>query len=116
MLSVALLITYWGSIVIVWKNKRKILEGIWNSLFPNAFVERVAAERDKLCQACPLYDATGKAENCFVKGSACCSFCGCKLSFKQRALSVGCDKGVWGPVMSQEEEDAFREKHKIVNQ
>lgn len=108
-------IVYGDKIKMVWKNKWKILEGIWNTWFPNAYVERVAAERNKICFACVWYDKRGEAAACFVKGSPCCGACGCDLVFKQRALSAGCIKGYWNPVLSQEEEDSFREKHKLVN-
>jgi hypothetical protein len=117
-LAVFLVAIYFGyepEIKQLWKNKRKIVEGMWNRLFPNAFVERVARQRDDICRKCDLYEPVGKKDICYLKGSPCCGYCGCKLAFKQRSLSSGCDIGKWSPVLSQEEEDSFREKHKLVN-
>lgn len=90
----------------IWKNKWKILEGLWNNFHKKRFVERIAAERMKMCLECPFIDIKGK--DCAVPGTQpCCSICGCSLAIKVRSLSSECPKEYWRIVMTEEEEDKF---------
>ena len=107
-----------------WKNRKKIWEGMWNSWFPNSYVEGIAKERLQICRSniCGFHDKDGISEAAYVKGAESCSSCGCKLSFAVRSLSKECgivEKGLpplWESKMSQEEEDSFREKTGIKNE
>lgn len=68
----------------------RILTGIWNRIFPNKKIEKMAAERMIICNACPLIDKTG--DTCFAPGTQpCCSVCGCKLSWKVRVPGEACE-------------------------
>lgn len=85
----------------IWKNKHKIVEGIKNSIIRDEFVEKVAAMRYDVCEACP-----SKGKKCAVKGTApCCNECGCSLLFKTRSLSSDCPLGKWESLITVEEED-----------
>ena len=97
------------SIIKIWKNKGKILEGIKNSLFTSKHVEEIALEREVICNACPHIDRVGKS--CVLPGSQpCCGLCGCSLHLKHRSLSSFCDEGRWNAELSQEEDDALTEQ------
>ena len=106
-----------------WKNKWKILQGIYRSVFKNHFVESVVLYRKKLCESnvCGLYSPLGVNENCYVVGEPCCGGCGCKLAWKHRSLSSHChlkDVGkepLWNSIMTEEEEKAFRDKTGLKN-
>jgi hypothetical protein len=87
----------------IWKERKKIIEGITNSVIRDSFVEQVAALRFDICNECP-----SKGKKCAVKGTApCCNECGCSLTFKTRSLSSECPLGKWEPIISEEEEDAL---------
>lgn len=104
-----------------WKNRRKILEGIWNSIFPNSFVKKIAAERRKICESntCGYYDSKGINNACYIKGSPCCIACGCNMKWKHHSLSSQCGlssvekEPLWKSIMSSEQEEKFKAKHKI---
>jgi len=106
---------------VIWKNRKKILEGIFNTWFPNAYVERIANQRLSICKSnvCGFYDEKGISENCIIQGKPCCSGCGCNDVFKTHSLSSHCtlkDMGktpLWEAVMSREQEDDFRNKNNI---
>lgn len=91
----------------IFQNRRKIAEGVKNSLFKKAEIEAVAFERLTICETCPLIDNEGS--KCMIPGTApCCSACGCKLNFKARSLSSECahpDGPKWKAKLTQEEED-----------
>ena len=102
-----------NSIIQIWKHKGQIMEGIKNNIFKREDVERVADARMEICTNCPMYDLTG--EGCMVPGTEpCCNQdkggCGCSLTFKTRSLSSSCPMGRWEAEMSQEEEDALKQK------
>ncbi len=98
-----------ATLLEVWKKKGKILEGIKNSVFKNEHVEEIAAERNKICQACPKIDIQG--DRCFAPGTQpCCGVCGCSLQFLQRSLSSGCEDGHWEAVLTEEENDELQNK------
>lgn len=99
------------SIIKLWKNKGKILEGIKNNIFKSEHVEEIYNERRAICQACIHRDDSG--ETCEVRGTnPCCGKCGCSLAIKLRALSAGCgdeEDPRWGPILTEEEEDKLNE-------
>lgn len=99
------------SLIKLWKNKGKILEGIKNKVFKKEHVEEIASERLKICQICPHIDHAGT--DCYVKGThPCCSKCGCSLALKLRSLSSGCgdeENPRWNAVLSEEEDDKLNE-------
>jgi len=78
-----------------------------NTLFKKEDIERIAARRMVVCNACPLLDKEGT--KCMVPGTQpCCGECGCKLSFKTRSLSSSCphpDGSKWTAITTQEKED-----------
>jgi len=76
-------------IIKLWKNKWKILEGLWNRTFRKMHVEKVFQQRLKICAVCPHLDSQGA--ECYIPGTApCCGKCGCELATKLRSLSSGC--------------------------
>lgn len=78
----------------IWRNRKLIFEGIRNSLFRKRYIEKVAAERMAICNACDELDVTG--EHCVWPGSQpCCSECGCSLEYKTRSLSSSCPYNYW---------------------
>lgn len=102
----------------IWKNKWKILQGIYYSIIVKPEIESIAFERMEICLQCPLIDFTGKG--CMVPGTQpCCNItkggCGCKLHLKTRSLSSECphpDGPKWKAKISQEEEDKLYDKIK----
>lgn len=108
----------------VWKNRWKILDGIWHTYFPNSFVKRVAKYRSDICQlnACGYYNKDGSDPRCLVPGKPCCTGCGCNEKYKVHSLSSYCHlKDVnkvplWEAVMTEEEERSFRKKTGITNE
>jgi hypothetical protein len=80
------------------------MEGVKNSIIRDAFVEKVAEERRKICDDCIRKDDEGKS--CVMPGTQpCCNLCGCSLSFKIRSLSSDCPDLRWHAVISEEDED-----------
>ena len=108
----------------VWKNRKKIVEGIWNTWFPTAYVEKIAKRRRELCESnvCTLYDKNGEKPNAFVPGKPSCGGCGCRVEYKTRSLSSYCYlkdidiKPLWEAVMTEKEEKKFREKTGVKNE
>jgi len=87
----------------IWKDRKKIIEGITNSVIKDSFVEHVAALRFEVCNECP-----SKGRKCAVKGTVpCCNECGCSLAFKTRSLSSDCPLDKWKAIITEEEEDAL---------
>ena len=74
----------------IWENKEKILEGIKNSLVKNSYIETIASDRLKICNACDEYST-----NCAALIKTCCKLCGCSLSFKTRSLGSSCPQNKW---------------------
>jgi len=97
------------TILEIWKDKGKILEGIKNSVFKQEHVEEIAAQRDEICQSCENIDRSGN--KCVMPGTQpCCGICGCSLQFLQRSLSSECEAGKWKAVLTEEEENEL-DKH-----
>lgn len=99
----------------VFKSRKQIFEGITNSLFKKEHVEEIAQQRLKICDACPHIDKEGT--KCFLPGTQpCCGLCGCKLAWKTRALSEGCDDHRWEPILTPEEEVEVNQKLGFTNE
>jgi len=100
------------SIIKLWKNKGKILEGLKNKIFKQEHIEEIFQERLSICKTCPLIDLLGN--KCAVPGTApCCGACGCSLDLKLRSLSSGCgdeENPKWNPILSEDEEDKLNEQ------
>jgi hypothetical protein len=93
-----------GKLGKIWENRKQIMEGVKNSIIRDAFVEKVAEERRKICDDCIRKDDEGKS--CVVPGTQpCCNLCGCSLGVKLRALSAECPDLRWHAVISEEDED-----------
>jgi hypothetical protein len=93
-----------GKLGKIWENRKQIMEGVKNSIIRDAFVEKVAEERRKICDSCIRKDDEGTS--CVVPGTQpCCNLCGCSLSFKLRSLSSECPDLRWHAVLTEEEED-----------
>lgn len=103
------------SLIEIWKKKGKILEGITNSIFKREDVEHIAQERLKICRSnkCGYHDPHGTSEAAVVKGAESCGSCGCKLSWKTRALSDACPEDYWEAVLTETEEAVLKEKLEI---
>lgn len=94
------------SLIKIWKEKGKILEGVKNSIFKQEHIEEIASTRMSICESCELIDKVGT--KCYMVGTQpCCGDCGCKLSFKTRSLSSSCPKDKWDALTSEDEEDAI---------
>lgn len=100
------------NLIQLWKKKGKILEGIRNAIFKREDVESIAEERLRICRSnkCGYHDAEGRSEAAVVKGAESCASCGCKLSWKSRALSDECPEGYWKRVLTETEEAVLKEK------
>ena len=100
------------SIIKVWKNKGKILEGIQNRIFRKEDVEVIYNERIEICKACPHIDIKGS--KCYVPGTKpCCSKCGCSLALKLRSLSSDCgdEKNPrWHAIIDEDEEEMLNDQ------
>jgi len=92
------------SLIKIWKEKGKILEGILNYIFTQQDIEDVFNERWEICKVCEYMDEEGKS--CVVSLTRpCCSLCGCSLKIKLRSMSSFCDKNKWDACMTEREED-----------
>ena len=91
----------------IWKNKGSIVEGITNAIFKKEDIEEVFDLRNNICNTCDQLDTDGS--KCAIPGTGpCCGSCGCSLKFKLRSLSATCPLNKWEALMSQAEEDLFR--------
>ena len=96
-------------------HRKQILEGITNSIFKKEHVEEIAEARLKICGTCEFLDKEGT--KCFVPGTQpCCGVCGCKLAWKTRALSEGCDEHKWEAILTPEEEVEIRKTLGIIEE
>lgn len=108
----------------IWKNKKKIFDGVWNTWFPTKYVERIAERRLAICRSnvCGYYDPIGSDIKCIKPGSGCCSGCGCNDRYKVHSLSSYCYlkdlslTPLWDTEMTEKEEKMFREKTGIKNE
>jgi hypothetical protein len=98
------------SLIKIWKNKGKILEGLKNKIFKDEHVEEIFQERRDICKECPNLNLAG--DKCAVPGTApCCGVCGCSLDLLLRSLSSECEDGRWDAILSEDEEN---ELHKTL--
>ena len=99
------------SLIELWKKRGKILEGVRNAIFKREDVEVIAEKRLGICRTnkCGYYDRLGESAAAVVKGVESCGSCGCKLSWKSRALSDECPEGYWERVLTETEEGFLRE-------
>ena len=106
------------NIFYIWKQRGKILEGVTNSIFKREDVEEIATERLIICRSgiCGFHDPNGTSEAAYIKGVESCGHCGCKLSWKCRALSDKCPTGHWEAVMTGSEEEALKQKLGITDE
>lgn len=100
----------------IFKNRKKIWEGLRNNIFRDEHVEAVYEERNSVCRSCQNFDETGSG--CHISGTApCCNKntggCGCSLALKLRSLSTDCPLGKWKAVVTSQEEDMI--KSQILN-
>jgi hypothetical protein len=94
------------SLITLWKEKGKILEGVKNSIFKQEHIEEISKARMAICNECPFIDHEGT--KCYMAGTQpCCGECGCKLSYKTRSLSSSCPKENWLAITSETEEEAI---------
>ena len=92
----------------IWENRKKILEGVRNTILRDELVEDIARMRRDICDECEYLDTKGK--KCAMKGTQpCCGDCGCSLTFKTRSLSSECPLGKWDAIATEEEEDKLDE-------
>lgn len=90
------------SIIQIYKERNKIIEGLKNKVFKKDHVEQIYNERMEVCNQCTSLDVTG--ENCAVPGTnPCCSECGCSLSLKGRSLASECPLKKWLAVLTDVE-------------
>jgi len=95
-----------GTLGRIFKARKQILEGAFNLIHKNEFVEVTQEYRINICKSCEYYN--GK---CAVPGTGpCCGACGCSLAVKTRSLSTVCgivEKGKepkWLPVLTAKQE------------
>lgn len=75
----------------LWKNKKKIIQGIWNSYFGSDPTNKIAQNRLYICRTeCPYYDHDGSWEKAYVKGKEACGICGCNLEFLTHSMESQC--------------------------
>lgn len=101
-----------GTLGKIWKARKQILEGAFNLVKKDEFVETVAEYRMNICKGCKYYDG-----DCAVPGTGpCCGACGCSLKVKTRSLATICGKiekkeePLWFPVLSSQQEDELEAK------
>jgi len=99
------------SLIKLYKNRGKILEGIKNKIFKQEHIEEIAKSRMEICVKCSFIDKKGN--ECYVAGTQpCCGKCGCSLSLKLRSLSSGCgdeENPKWDAVVDQLEEEMIED-------
>lgn len=87
----------------IWKNRKLIFEGVWNTIFRKRYIEKIANERLAICFDCEGLDEEGS--DCAVPGTQpCCKACGCSLAYKTRSLSSSCPYEHWVAVEEDDEE------------
>lgn len=79
----------------IWKNKWKILEGIWYNHIVFHFnkthwAKKLVEERRTICSTCKYLDRYGLSERVVLKGKPACSLCGCNIQEKTACLSCEC--------------------------
>jgi hypothetical protein len=99
----------------IFKNRKAIWQGFYFRYFGREdWIEQVAKTRMHICNQCPHIDNIG--HQCMVPATQpCCGKCGCSLKIKTFSLSSGCgdeENPRWNAVLTEEQEDVFREAMK----
>jgi hypothetical protein len=93
-------------IVKIWRERKKIFEGLKNAIIYDEYVEKIATTRYDFCNKCEH-----KGTKCAMPGTGpCCNLCGCSLKLKTRSLSTSCPDKKWNAVLSERQEDALEDK------
>lgn len=79
----------------IWKNKFRIIEGIYynhiifhiNKLH---WAKRLVDQRRLICSGCKHYDQYGTSKRVIITGKPACSLCGCNIKEKTACLSCNC--------------------------
>ncbi len=105
-----------------WDNLPQIAEGFYNAyVSQNKEIREEVMRRKAICEinVCGHYDAEGAGDNVILPGKPACGLCGCNIPAKPACLSCTCsladifEEPLWGPVMTQEQEDHLRETLRI---
>jgi hypothetical protein len=93
-------------------NVLHILEGIKNSVFVNAEVEKIATERYAICRACPAISTNQDKPEMNpnpgpyfkkIRPDEHCTHCACNIHAKIRSLHTACPIDRWPSVASIQE-------------
>lgn len=77
---------------------REILNGIYNYFFRSEKVEKLAAERKKICDGCMFNSTVMKTmdpDYTSIRTDEHCIECQCNLSLKQRSTKSSCPNKFW---------------------
>lgn len=104
----------------IWKNKFKILEGMWFNHIVFFFNKKhwalkLVKNRREICKACPHLDKEGKSEEVIIPGFPACGICGCNIKEMTASLSYSCPDNPkrWEPI--QVKNDYILEDHVTTN-
>lgn len=94
----------------MFKNVRHILEGLQNSIFVKEEVEKIAEQRNSICEVCPRNSANKDKEffepgryHSTLRPDVHCTVCACNLHAKTRSLHTSCPDDKWNAVATKEE-------------
>lgn len=76
----------------IWKDKWKIINGFWNTIFGSKKIKTIAEQRMKICESnkCGFFDKGGVSEKAFIKGEDACSICGCNIQLLVNSMESKC--------------------------
>jgi hypothetical protein len=98
-------------------NLKNILTGAFNSVFVKEEIERVAKERERICEQCEWYSENAKLRGYkTVRLDSFCTDCLCNIHMKTRVLSEQCPMKKWLAEVTDEEDDKIQEMLKNENQ
>lgn len=87
-----------------------ILEGIKNTIFVQEEVEKIANQRNEICNTCSKNSANSEKEffdagkyHSTVRPDVHCTVCACNLHAKVRSLHTNCPIDKWASVATKEE-------------
>lgn len=92
----------------IWKNRKLILNGILNRLFPTPTTKEIAEYRLDLCRGCKYYDPKGESEAAILKGEPACSICGCNIFLLTASMDAICSREDIGETPLWEDEKRYR--------
>jgi hypothetical protein len=91
-----------------------ILQGIYNKVYVKKWIEEVSKERLEICAACDLNSEKAKKKGYVThRPDIHCTDCGCNLELKTRCMDCACPIKKWEEVISEEEWEKVKEKHKL---